>query len=688
MKAINQKYLIASLLALMFVLMLLSGISGGVSCDEMLHYGQSEAVYRYFASHGTDNSALITPVTHLKYYGQSYDNITTILTHWLGITDVYLFRNIMSSIAGWFVILITVLLAIRIEGFSTAVMVIFLFAVSPAFIGHSQNNLKDIPFALSYIAATYYIIRFTGDQNWRKWGIIAGLVLSIAFSMSIRAGGLVLICYLFFFTFLKYFTKWIIDREADIKEFLRVILLITFISAAAWMLSVILWPFALQSPVKNMLESYRVMAHFPSSFMQLFEGRVEWSDHMPWYYIPKSMLITIPLIVTAGFLLFLLFVPGKIRSSKAAAWLITGFTVIFPVLFVISEKSNLYSSWRQFLFIYPAFILLSASGLISLWKSMRTKIIRIVMVLIFLVSVFTPLKFMTGNLPYSYLYYNVITGGLRGAYGNYETDYYFVSQTEAAVWLRDYLRSKGTSGKVKIGASHPVGWIFSDMPEAETFYMRYIERSMTDWDYAIAVSRYVPPEQLKKGLWPPKNAIHVVYADKVPLCAILERRTKDDFEGYKALNEGRYAGACASYSKAVKIDADDEMIFYNFGAALYREGQFSKADSVLKLGLEINPSCEPLLMYLGNISVAAADTSSATAFYKRLLTVNRKYSEASVALSQLVMKHDVKEARSLLRECLKYEPGFKPALKALADTYRLTAPDVARKYDEIYEQMK
>ena len=62
-------------------------------------------------------------------------------------------------------------------------------------------------------------------------------------------------------------------------------------------------------------------------------------------------------------------------------------------------------------------------------------------ILIVLLSVH-PLKFMIANPPYFYLYYNQFVGGLKGAYANYETDYYYVSQTEASEWLIDYLKDK------------------------------------------------------------------------------------------------------------------------------------------------------------------------------------------------------------------------------------------------------
>ena len=71
--------------AIILFLMLLASRDAGITCDEVLHYNQSVSVYNYFATKGMDTAVLNTPVTHLKYYGQSYDNFVTILTKWLKI---------------------------------------------------------------------------------------------------------------------------------------------------------------------------------------------------------------------------------------------------------------------------------------------------------------------------------------------------------------------------------------------------------------------------------------------------------------------------------------------------------------------------------------------------------------------------------------------------------------------------
>ena len=130
------------------------------------------------------------------------------------------------------------------------------------------------------------------------------------------------------------------------------------------------------------------------------------------------------------------------------------------------------------------------------------------------------------------------------------------------------------------------------------------------------------------------------------------------------------------------------MIFYNFARALYNAGQQEKADSVLKKGLELNPDFEPVLMYLGNIAKAQKKTDIATLYYEKLISVNRKYFKAYVELAGLLVENDSKMARNLLRTCLTINPEFKPAITALADSYRKTDPDIAEKYDKLAETIK
>jgi tetratricopeptide (TPR) repeat protein len=677
------KYVFYFSSAFLLVLMLLMSKNAGITCDEVLHYNHSVSVYNYFATHGEDQSALNTPVTNLKYYGQTYDNIVTILIKWFNIDNVYVFRHLMSTVAGWLVIFVTALFAIWLKDYKSGILVLILFMVSPTFLGHSQNNLKDIPFALAYIASTFFTLKFLFSGRKNSFRDLILLTTSIAFSISIRAGGLLLICYLFFFFFIFYLFKYLRENRIDLIEVRTRFFWICCITVISWFLSILLWPYALHGPVKNVIESYRVMAHFPSTFCQIFEGKTEWSDFMPWYYLPKSMLITIPIAVLAGLMLFCTFIRTKLNPEKTLLYGIVVFSILFPVVFVVYEKSNTYSSWRQFLFIYPGIILLASIGYQYFYEYVKNKYLKWGVIALIGVLSFHPLRFMLDNPHFYYLYYNQLVGGLKGAYSNYETDYYYVSQTDASKWLIDYLKNKDVRGKIKVKATYPVNWQFRNHPEIETSYFRYEERSQYDWDYAIVANRYISPFLLRNKIWPPENSIHIVYADKVPVCAVIERKSKDDYAGYVALSEGRSKEAVSLFEKALKIDDRDEMIFYNFAAALYNDGQYQKADSILKRGLEINPYSEPILMYLGNIARSQKRMSEAIKYYERAIEADKKYFEAYVGISVLLIDTDVKRARKLLTTCLNINPRYKPAIVAMADTYRKSNPDIAKKYDEL-----
>ncbi|MCX6255199.1 MAG: hypothetical protein NTV31_12070, partial [Bacteroidia bacterium] len=71
-----------------------------------------------------------------------------------------------------------------------------------------------------------------------------------------------------------------------------------------------------------------------------------------------------------------------------------------------------------------------------------------------------------------------------------------------------------------------------------------------------------------------------------------------------------------------------------------------------------------------------------------LIEADRKYFEAYVGLSELLIDRDVIRARALLRTCLTMSPRFKPAILALADTYRNSDPDIAKKYDDLANTIK
>ncbi|NMC41894.1 MAG: hypothetical protein GYA43_12130 [Bacteroidales bacterium] len=688
MESKRQKLIFTSLALILLAIMIAGSRKAGVSCDEVLHYNHSVSVNNYYSSGGKDLTCLNTPGTHLKYYGQSYDNLTTLLIRVFGIGDIYGFRHLMATLAGWLSILLASLLAWRVAGFTTGITALLLFAVSPTFLGHAQNNLKDIPFALGYLAGIYSIIRFLASEKRIPARESVILIISIAFCMSIRAGGMLLICYLYLFFLVKASLDYFKGVRTGIKQHAGRLLLITLIACAAWFLSVLYWPYGLRNPVLNPLRAHLLMSRFPLTFREIFEGSFEWTDYMPWYYLLKYMIVTIPLSVLAGAVLFVFRLREAAGKDKIFQWSVIVFSVLFPVIYEIITKPNIYSGWRQFLFLYPGLVIMASAGITGIISMKRVQRFKPVIIFIFVLLSVHPAKFLIGDYRYAYLYFNELAGGVKGANGNYETDYYFIGQAEAAEWLVRHLEKTGTGDTIVVASNFSAEWYFRNMPLVKNVYLRNEERSCYDWDYYLSTNRYILPFRLRGKLWPPGNSLYVARAGGAPVCAVIQRTSKDDYLGFKALNENRPADAGHLFERALSYLKEDEMIFYNFAVALNRSGDSLRADSVLKQCLAVNPFFEPALMYSGIISARRGEYEQASEYFRRLIEFNRKYSEAYVELARVVARTDTAGARSILRQCLRINPAYKPAVVMLAGLYRESDPEMAGKYDSIAIKLK
>lgn len=684
----NLKIIFYVFAMLMLAAMALVSRDAGISGDEEVHYKHSEMVYDYFSTWGKDQSSLDTPKTHLKYYGQSFDNLVTFLIHWFGIEDIYSFRHLMCCISGWLILVVTALFAAYFSGYGAAILVLILFAVSPNFLGHTQNNLKDIPFALAYIASVYYSLKLVFSETKPTRKTIILLILSISFSIGIRAGGILVIFYLGFFMFLKTVLDWVAHKKPDYSLLKKHLILFFGISIAGYVLGLVTWPYALQNPLLNVWKSYQVMTHFPTTVRQIFDGQFEWSDFHPWYYLPKYMAITIPLVVFAGLIAFFLNTRKNFTPNQQIQLALLGFTILFPVVFVIVKQSNLYGSWRHFLFIYPGIILFSALGIHAVFKRFRQKTVQVGVVALLLALSFHPVKFMAANHPYYYLYYNQLVGGLKGAYGNYETDYYYHTMREGAEWLQHYLKNKPDTSRVIVGGNFPIQWYFRNDKAVQFVYFPYQNRSLYNWDYAIVANSYISSSQLKNKMWPPANTIHTIFADGIPVCAVIERVTKDDFYGIQELKKGDNIKSALLFENSMKIDPQNELICYKFAESLVGAEQTDLAQKALDRCLEINPGYEQALVLSGDLAWKEKDAEKAAAYYEKAIRANRKYFAVYPKLAGIYAETNVEKARKVLKECLKINPKYKPALLVLAETYRTTDPAIAEKYDKLIDKLK
>jgi len=204
----------------------------------------------------------------------------------------------------------------------------------------------------------------------------------------------------------------------------------------------------------------------------------------------------------------------------------------------------------------------------------------------------------------------------------------------------------------------------------------------------IVAKNYNPLNMLKNKYWPPFNTIHEIKADGVPVCAIIERITKEDFKGILEQKSGDYINSVLSLQKAQLLDSKNELICCKFAESLLKLGQVSDAQLQLDKCLDINPDNEKALVLKGDLALKEGNQEKAEQYYLKTIQANRKYLSVYPKLAGIYAETNVSRSRKVLRTCLSLDSGYKPALEAMAESYRNTNPEVARKYDERINHLK
>ncbi len=677
--SIFRFFFVAIAICLLFIIPILS-YDSGISGDEHTIVGQAEKVYKYFETSGADTSATFSnKMDPMQLYGISFDVFTLVVNKMFNIEKTFELRHFFNGLTGWIAILFAGLFMSLIAGWRAGVLTMLFLFFSPRFLGHSFNNPKDIPFAMGYIFTIYFITKFVKELP--KPGIWTSIMiaLGIAVTNSLRIGGLILIPYLVMFAglwFLSNGPKKAFLGNKHLSILKKLIYYVVPISVVGYFLGLVLWPYGLLDPLHNPIDALGQMTKFSISLRQLFEGSIIWSDQIPWYYVPKYMSITIPIFILLGFVLFFVFF-NKIRKTVNWLWLyIILFAFIFPIFWVIYQGSNLYGGWRHFNFTYIFLIIASVLGYEALYKTIQHKYVKYLPYALMLVLAIHPIKHIIKNHPYEYIYYNELQGGVEGAYGHFEMDYYYHSVKEATQALIDKVDfSKYDSTNLLLVSSNfsaSVRYYLRDYEDrVKVKYMRYYERGNHDWDYAIIINSYIDPYQLLHNKWPPENSIYTVTVNEKPICTVLERRDKSDYYGHQAIKNNELQKAIELFNKALSITKDNEVAYLNLADAYMKLKDYDNALATINKVLEFYPDYDNALNYQGWAYLNKNQPKRALESFNKIIKTNFKFTYAYFGAANAYLRlNNAYAAINVLNQGIQINQGFKPFYQMLGNIYK------------------
>jgi hypothetical protein len=496
-------YSIASIIlfAILFLLIGATFWQYGLTCDEGIHNLQGELIYRYYASHGKDLAAL--QYTNLYLYGGFFCTSAYTISHLFTSHQIEI-RHLLNALFGLLGIYgcwkIGNLFYRAAGGFWCAL----LLATTPLFYGHMFANPKDIPFAVGYIWALYYILLSLHYLPHLPKRIALAIGLAFGVTLGVRVGGLLLFGYLGLAWFLFFLFNLPKDRNQKLLPhyFLAITKLIVpaaIIIAVTYSVMVVSWPWVRNHTIHRVLQALREMANFQSGGSSLFRGVFVMDNHVPWYYLPWYLLIQLPEIVLVFLLPAAMLILAKFRKKiinrldrifliRVGLLLLA---VFFPIVYAIFKNSDIYDGMRHFLFLVPPLVCLAGIGLVNFINFSRTKFRGSPKYIILAIALFFAwhLSIMIRLHPYQYVYFNSIVGGLPGAYMKYETDYWCASYKEGLDLLVTYL--KKTDGKAfpektyKVCSGFPGGVVDFILPK--NFVM---DTTPGQVDYILILTRY------------------------------------------------------------------------------------------------------------------------------------------------------------------------------------------------------
>lgn len=634
----------------------------GITGDEtdMHQYGKDEL--KFYTSFGHDTTTTSktyyiygTP-QHMFVYGGLFDITAETANKILHTKNPYTLRHALNAACGWTAMLFCGMLAAIFMGWEAGLIAFLLLLLSPGFFGQMMNNPKDIPFAAGYIAGLYFIVRFilNSPNSKRNFAVFAGV--AIACAMNVRVAGMLLLIYtvmfygLYRFSYEKFAVLGKLFKPKSAKHLLLLL-------AVGYFGGVLFWPFGLSNPFTHPLNALSELEKFPVKIKVLFEGNEIMSGQLPWYYPLKWISISIPLTVLfASLIYFGAAYFFKLSPARKLMLIVPAFGAAFPLFYAIYKKSNVYDGWRHFIFIYPCMVVMAA--LVWTWAIKQPKkIISYVALGVLILYSGMTMAWMVKNHPNETVYFNELEGGVKKAYGNFETDYYMNSIKPCADWLKKNVleNSKDT---LTIGSNVIKPMIeYLDGYKVKNGYLKQGVLSSKNWDYAVLYSRFFDKVSIDKKLWMPKGVVFTVEADGVPLACVVKRISKDDFYANEMLKQHNVDSAMVLFRKYMTVDSMNQEVVGSYVNCLLQKNQIKEATVMNEKLLSINPSSMDGLTTKLRIQIATGDGNGATATAQQIIATGPEdYNTYMIVAQTYHEMNDDKSAYYYQQQGMPYAP--------------------------------
>jgi hypothetical protein len=422
----------------------------GISVDEFNADDYGPKALAWYLSGFTNRSWLETVEETLWFYGPWFQ-IATTLVQSSDLIDHWTVRHALTFLVGLAGIAALLPMARLGVGRWAGLIAIGLCLTTGYLYGSLFFSPIDVPFLFAMTWSTFAIMVMARCvvPSWPAT-IAAGLLTGLA--IATRASGIITHIYLVGAMVLCGIEA-VLTQGSPTRALGQILARTVIAMLIAWAIAIALWPWLqIANPLTQFIEAFVYFANHPNSFEFQHWGRDVTTTELPWSYVPAQLAARLPeaflLLLVLGLVFGLVNAFRTLRAAsqglgqptarakaitlavaRARPALVIWAAAVLPLAAVIVQGSTLYDGIRHVLFLIPILALIAAYGLLQLSPLLRR------FPLLAAAGGAAYAAYLVATLiilhPLQYVAMNSLAGGVSGAYGRFELDYWSIAANTA-----------------------------------------------------------------------------------------------------------------------------------------------------------------------------------------------------------------------------------------------------------------
>lgn len=419
----------------------------GLTIDEPLQDAYGRLALSWYQTQGKDASFLTAfpAKLYMPQHGAIFEVVVAEAQQLFG--DPWHTRAVVNGLAGVAGVIAIALCGFELGGWWAALLAALSLWLYPRYFGAIFNNSKDIPFAAAMTLTLWAVLLLVRNWNLKRKYIIhsihVGFFIGLAAALRVTAVLWYPILALLLVGWWMQAGRAMWKEKQWLAQFGKQAVAAGVVAAVSLVTMIALWPYVALHPLHNFYNSIQVMSQYPWNGHVLFGGQEYPAASLPRIYAPVWLVIGSPPALVVFALIGGLIVSVRLIKRRVvdAPISVVALMLLVSLGVIVAFHVTLYDALRQFLFLVPPLILLAVYGFMRLFTCLarkQQKLLVTALVLLVLASQAQVVKAMSDLHPYEYIYFSPLVGGVPGADGQYDMDYWGICTKPAAEWLAQH----------------------------------------------------------------------------------------------------------------------------------------------------------------------------------------------------------------------------------------------------------